>query len=155
MNIEFERVDGEVSGNERLIWAATVLAPSKPPLIEAVAIDLPERTNICNIQYALRELEKIHDLLRAIYLDSPSGLVRRIVPPGRPIRLIERVISSGEPWGDIQLTAALRSALCQLPDVRCEPAWLVLVLQFGADRSLVCFLLHHILCDRESMGIIA
>lgn len=113
----------------------------------AVALKLTGQVNIAALQWSLQEVVSRHEILRTSFPEVDGVAAQRIAPA------LEIPISiSSVPAAE--LAGAMRSKAREPFDVRLGPLVRFSLLQLSDQESILMAVLHHIVCDGWSLGVL-
>lgn len=132
------------------IWLSSQLSDAASCAFnESVSIRLKGTLDISALETAVSEVVARHDALRAVF--SPSGEHMQFAPP-RPLKL-DRLDLSGV-GGDAALETLLKTDAATPFDLVAGPPFRIQVVRVAADRHVLVFTAHHIVCDGWSINVI-
>ena len=119
---------------------------------ESVVVRLRGAFDADALRTAVRELVARHDALRTAF--SPAGDVQRIHPPESVTAEVETVDVAGDGDREARLTAALEAEVRAPLDLARAPILRVRVFRLGEEDHTVCLVMHHLLSDGWSNGVL-
>ncbi|MCO5183624.1 MAG: amino acid adenylation domain-containing protein [Anaerolineae bacterium] len=135
-------------GQQRL-WYLHQLAPESPAYNMHSAARLTGPLDVDALQHALDDLLQRHTVLRTVFALEDGDIIQRILPAA-PAQLKQADLRFGT---DSALTYATASA--QEPfDLENGPLFRVHLIRESAETHILLLVIHHIICDEWSTGII-
>jgi phthiocerol/phenolphthiocerol synthesis type-I polyketide synthase E len=148
--------DGAVplSFSQQRLWFLQQLDPDSPVLNLFGAIRLQGSLDVAALEEALNEVRRRHDALRAVFSQT-SGEPVQSFTPYRPVAL-PQVELGGLPRANREgELLRVAEATAQQPfDLTCGPLLRGVLLRLSADEHVVVFILHHIVGDGWSLGVL-
>ncbi|NED82744.1 amino acid adenylation domain-containing protein [Streptomyces sp. SID11233] len=133
---------------EQALWLLEELVPSSAVNNLSVVFAAEDALGEWEIQEALDALLRRHDILRTVFYGTAAGLVKQTVPAERfDVRVDSREIAGDAADEEIDAVVRAPFAFDGQPLVRAAH------LQ-GPDGDVVCIVVHHIVFDAISSGIL-
>lgn len=129
------------------LWLLETLVPGSGANNLSVAFAVDGRLDRAAVERTVGLLLRRHEVLRTVFSADPTGLTRRVLPPGRVAVRIEEILPADEP------DKALQSFVAQPFELNGEPLVRAGLLP-GADGDTCCVVVHHLVFDAISVGIL-
>ncbi len=140
-------------GQQRL-WFLDQLQPGSPAYNISMGMRLPVPPPVAVLEAALREIARRHEVLRTTFAVADGEPVQVIAPAAHPA--LAQVDLLGLPEA-LRPGAARRASdqLTQSPfDLARGPLFQIALLRLGAANHLVLLVMHHIISDGWSAGVL-
>ena len=147
-------VPAPLSHNQRSVWFLDQLYPGNVAYNSPIAVRFSGQLDPNALEWSWNELIRRHDLLRTVF-DVRDGDPVQCAKPFRPVRL-SRMEFDDLPQSE-RMEAAREEAVreAQQPfDLANGPAWRTKLLRCAEREHLLVVILHHIICDGWSIGIL-
>jgi amino acid adenylation domain-containing protein len=142
-----------LTAGQRDLWLLSQLGDDASRAChESVVVRLRGAFDADALRGAVRELVVRHDALRTAF--SPAGDVQRIHPPESITVEVEMVDVAGDGDGEARLTAALEAEVRAPFDLTRAPILRARVFRLGEEDHTVCLVMHHLLSDGWSNGVL-
>lgn len=137
------------------IWLYERLRPGTPSYHNPAALRVRGRLDPDALQLALREVGARHAPLRSRYEEDDDGNVQALVDPPdtEPVRLRVIDLPPG-PEAAAEAERVAREEYLTPFDLEHGPVWRASLIRYAADESLLVVILHHIVSDGSSLGIL-
>jgi acyl-CoA synthetase (AMP-forming)/AMP-acid ligase II/acyl carrier protein len=144
-----------LSPGQRRIWFFGELLPGVPLYNESEAVRLLGELDIDLMQQALDLVVARHEMLRTTFQSTEEGIMAS-VHESWPLK-IKQIDLSGMPVAqrEAEVERSLIDEPRRLYDLESEPGIRVTVLRVGAREHVFILMMHHIICDRWSMGVVS
>lgn len=134
------------------IWYVSQMGPALSAAYnESCTLHLRGKLDEVALRRALADLVARHESLRATF--SAAGDQQRIAPTSQPDFEIVDLSDATQP-GHARLKAAIDEAIGGTFDLGTGPLWRVRVLRISPDHHALVLVLHHIICDGWSRGVL-
>jgi amino acid adenylation domain-containing protein len=140
-------------GQEQL-WFLEELSPGTPTYNIAMLYRLEGPVDSGHLRSSLEWVVARHDVLRATF-DAREGIPRQVIADQGPVVLFADDLT-GLPTGERE-PAALRAAAAEAAtpfDLRTGPLYRVRLIRVAAERHLLSVVVHHIVSDGWSTGLL-
>ena len=147
-------VPAPLSHNQRSVWFLDQLYPGNVAYNSPIAVRFSGQLDPNALEWSWNELIRRHDLLRTVF-DVRDGDPVQCAKPFRPVRLCR--MEFGDLPESERMEAAREEAVreAQQPfDLANGPAWRTKLLRCAEREHLLVVILHHIICDGWSIGIL-
>ncbi|GIG93139.1 non-ribosomal peptide synthetase [Plantactinospora endophytica] len=119
---------------------------------ESVAVELRGRLDVSVLRQALQDITGRHDVLRSGF-EEHDGVVTQVTRPYVPARcVVVDLADEPDPAAALEnlleVEPAREFVLRQPPLLRCTVA------RLAADRQVLLFVQHHLICDEHSWGLL-
>jgi natural product biosynthesis luciferase-like monooxygenase protein/amino acid adenylation domain-containing protein len=144
---------GELSFSQQRLWFLDQLQPQSPAYVIALALELRGRLDVAALERAAAGLVRRHEALRTVFLNvggRPTQVVRQA--PGQALLLVEL---SAEREPDTCLAGALHEEARRPFDLARGPLFRARLYRLGPQRHVLSLVMHHIIADGWSIGILA
>jgi amino acid adenylation domain-containing protein len=143
-----------VSFSQERLWVLDQIRPRNPAWNVPTAFRLRGRLRPDLLQAALDEVVRRHDVLRACFA-STGGTLEQLVAPSMALP-VQRHDLSGLPPAEREAEARrLVAALTGQPfDLDARPLARVALVRLAADEHVLLLVLHHIISDGWSLGVL-
>ncbi|KAL3482122.1 acetyl-CoA synthetase-like protein [Aspergillus californicus] len=133
------------------LWVLHQLHPRQAQYHMPFAVRLRGPLHLDALQTAFSTISRRHEILRTTFRDD-AGRGVQVVHPFQPLKRLTVVeMSQGN---DRDLAAVLRHEQTAPFDLTAAPGWRVAVIRLGGEDHVLSLVVHHILCDGWSVGII-
>ncbi len=134
------------------IWYVSQMGPALSAAYnESCTLHLRGRLDEPALRRALGDLAARHEVLRATF--SAAGDQQRIAATGEPDLALLDLAAAGYP-DSARLKAAVDEAIGETFDLVTGPLWRARVLRIAPDHHALVLVLHHIICDGWSRGVL-
>ena len=147
-------VPAPLSHNQRSVWFLDQLYPGNVAYNSPIAVRFSGQLDPHALEWSWNELIRRHDLLRTVFELRDSDPVQW-AKPFRPVRLCR--MEFGHLPESERMEAAREEAVreAQQPfDLANGPPWRAKLLRCAEREHLLVVILHHIICDGWSIGIL-
>jgi amino acid adenylation domain-containing protein len=142
----------ELSFAQGRLWVLEQMHPGQAWYHMPFAVRLQGPLQLEALESAFSTLAQRHESLRTTF-ESRAGLGFQVVHPhpfkSKPLTVID---ISASP--DMDLTAVLHHEQTTPFPLTTEPGWRVAVIRLGPETHVLSVVIHHILCDGWSVGIV-
>ena len=143
-----------LSPGQLRLWFMEQLNPDVPVYNEAEAVQLTGELNVDALEKALNEIVVRHEVLRST-IKIIEEVPHAVIHERWPLRIKKIDLSRLSP---AERQSALDRLLIDEPraryDLEAEPGIRVALLRLGAREHVLILMMHHIICDWSSEGII-
>ncbi|MFD2420329.1 condensation domain-containing protein [Amycolatopsis pigmentata] len=140
------------SGFQRRIWLAERLEAGSGAYHVPLAWRVAGRLDPRALADALAAMVARHEILRTAFVEHDGELLQVIGPPWRPV--VEEVDLSTEGDTEAVLTRWLRAAAGRALEPSSGRLLTAALVDTGPDGQVLFLLLHHLICDGESVGLL-
>ncbi|HEV2801336.1 MAG TPA: amino acid adenylation domain-containing protein [Pyrinomonadaceae bacterium] len=139
---------------QQRLWFVHQLEPANASYNCASAVRLTGNLNVEVLERSLSEIVRRHETLRTTFV-APEGKPLQVVSPARPVNLPFIDFSR---WLAEEREAEARRLLKREAqrhfDLAAGPLLRVMLVRLGADEHLLLLVMHHIISDAWSLGIL-
>ncbi len=140
-------------GQERL-WLVDQLAPGSPVYNEAFTVRIAAPLDRRLLERSLDEVVRRHEALRTTFA-AREGLPRQVIGPAEPVRLPVVDLRFVPATERLPRARRLAAELARRPfDLAAGPLLSTSLLRLDDSDHLLVLVLHHIVCDAWSVGIL-
>jgi len=143
-----------LSLSQERLWFMEQFVPSEPVYNEAEAVRLEGKLHIAVFESALNAVIERHEILRAT-IEVRNNLPIAVVHEHWPLKLIRMDLRH---FSIEEREAELARLLIEQPrrpyDLATEPGIRVAIIQLDENEHAFILMMHHIICDRLSVGIL-
>ncbi|EHA19275.1 hypothetical protein ASPNIDRAFT_118659, partial [Aspergillus niger ATCC 1015] len=144
---------------QRRLWFLDQLHPDSTWYLLPLATRLRGHLNLSALEIALNAVVERHEPLRTTF-NNQGGIEVQVVHPFRPkpLEIIDMAPKKDQDiWDALQSEQRTTFNLEDEPGWRplvFQPAWRVAIIRLGPETHVLSVVIHHILCDGWSVGII-
>jgi thioesterase domain-containing protein/acyl carrier protein len=138
-------------GQERLHRLAS-LHPDQPFYNVACAHRLSGPLDVTAVDWAVRAIERRHEVLRTTFPLVDGAPVQRIAPVGTMGAVFRAADLAGAPEAAVE--AEIRGEIAQSMDLEAGPLWRVALLAVGKNSHVLTLTMHHIVSDGWSFELL-
>ena len=143
-----------MSSAQQRLWFLSELQENKAYNI-ASALDLTGELDVEHLRRCLAQLVARHEVLRTTFELDGDRLVQRVhAQMAVPLALADHGQDASQADGGARTDALLRREAGHIFDLRTGPLMRVLLVRESAGRHVLCVVVHHIVADGWSLGIL-
>ena len=139
---------------QQRLWFMDQLHPGNPAYNVPGALRLHGRLDVAALERSLQEIIRRHEALRTTFVLGSSGPIQRVAPkltialPTVDLQSLDAATQAAEVERQLHQEAATPFELAQGPLLRAS------LLQLAADEHILLFVIHHIVSDGWSIGVL-
>jgi amino acid adenylation domain-containing protein/non-ribosomal peptide synthase protein (TIGR01720 family) len=141
------------SGQQRL-WFLNDVDPDSAEFNTGFGLRLRGKLDVAAVRSALRELTARHESLRTTFANVDGNGVQ-VIQPDPGVEPVEVDLSDlPGPEREAALDRYLAQEIARPFDLRRGPVWRASLVSLESDEHVLALVMHHIICDGWSMGVL-
>jgi len=144
-----------LSTAQEALWLVEQLGLMRSTYNEVTALRLQGNLNVQALRGSLEEVVQRHESLRTRFITAADGQATQVVDPESTVAMTVIDSSAGGSTSEItaRVTEEIRKLAAQPFDLRAGPVFRVALLKMADQDHVFCWIVHHIVWDRWSIGV--
>ncbi|MEM8717242.1 MAG: condensation domain-containing protein, partial [Cyanobacteria bacterium P01_G01_bin.4] len=144
-----------LSFNQQRLWFLDKLQPGSASYNTPIAIEITGDLNITTVRDSLMAIARRHEVLRTYFVESADGTPAQAIASETDIPFEVINLATNPDSDQSAAIANLTAEFTQRPfQLDCQPPIRAAVLELGSKQYILLVIVHHILADGWSMGVL-